>query len=166
MLDLSSHTLINSRIQKSKKINVMKKMILYVACVLIVASVAAAPGSKLVERFNATFPNAKNVKWLDDKDGYFVSFTQDENFIKAFYNKGGEFVYSLKYLSNLELPVNIRMVLNKNFGDSKVLGVTEVTTPNNTAYDVKLVKGEKLYCLYVLADGTITKQDKYDYNGN
>jgi len=52
-------------------------MILYAACVLIVASVAAAPGSKLVERFNQTFPNAKNVKWLDDKDGYFVSFTQN-----------------------------------------------------------------------------------------
>src|SRR5215471_11958488 len=106
----------------------MKKMILYVACALIVTSVAAAPGSKLVERFNATFPNAKNVKWLDDKDGYFVSFTQSENFIKAFYNKDGDFVYSLKYSSNLELPVNIRMVLNKNFGESKIVGVTEVTT--------------------------------------
>jgi hypothetical protein len=144
----------------------MKKMILYVACVFIVASAAAAPGSKLVERFNETFPNAKNVKWLDDKDGYFVSFTQSENFIKAFYNKSGEFVYSLKYLSNLELPVNIRMVLNKSFGESKVIGVTEVATPNNTAYDVKLVKGDKLYCLDILADGTITKEEKFNYSGN
>jgi len=58
------------------------------------------------------------------------------------------------------------MVLNKNFGESKVIGVTEVATPSNTAYDVKLVRDDKLYCLDILADGTITKQEKYNYSGN
>src|ERR1041385_1335292 len=77
------------------KTNVMKKMILYVTCVLLVCSVAAAPDSKLIERFNNTFPNSKDVKWREDKDGYVVSFTRNETFNKAFYNKAGDFVYSL-----------------------------------------------------------------------
>jgi len=144
----------------------MKKLILYVVCILIVSSVAAAPDSKVVQRFNETFPNAKNVKWRDDKEGYFVSFNQNESFNKAFYNKDGEFVYSLKYSSGLELPVNIRMLLNKKFGEANILGVTEVTTQENTIYNIKLTKGEKLYCLDISADGSITKQERFHYSAD
>ena len=90
----------------------MKRAIVYAACIFIVSTAAAAPGSKLVQRFSETFPNAKNVKWVDDKAGYFVSFTQNGNFNKVFYNKGGNFVYSLKYFSGDALPVNIIMTLN------------------------------------------------------
>ena len=142
--------------------NVMKKAIAYFAtCILIVSSLAAAPGSKLIQRFNETFPNAKNVKWRDDKAGYFVSFTQNENFNKVFYNTEGEFVYSLKYYKGDELPTNIVMTLNQKFGETKILGVTEVTTPNNTTYNVKLSKENGLYCLDILTDGTIVKQEDF-----
>src|SRR5205809_86173 len=119
----------------------MKKVIVYAACILLtVSSVAAAPGSKLMQRFNETFPNAKNVKWIDDRGGHFVSFVQNGNFNKVFYNAAGNFVYSLKYCSSDGLPTNIVMALNKEFGDSKILGVTEVTTQNNTVYNIKLSK--------------------------
>ena len=140
----------------------MKKIILYVACILIVFSAAAAPGSKLIQRFNETFPNAKNVKWRDEKAGHFVSFTQNGNLNKVFYNTSGNFVYSLKYSDGTELPTNILMALNKNFGESKIIGATEVTTQNNTVYNIKFSKEEKLYCLNILADGTIAKQEVYD----
>ena len=141
--------------------NVMKKMILYAACVLIVSSVAAMPGSKIVQRFNETFPNAKNVKWIDDKDGYFVSFSQNQDFNKVFYNKQGSFVYSLKYFSGDELPANIKVALNDKFGGSKILGVTEATTQSNTIYNVKLSKEGKLYCLDILTDGSVIKQEEF-----
>ena len=147
--------------------NVMKKMILYAACVLIVSSVAAMPGSKIVQRFNETFPNAKNVKWIDDKDGYFVSFSQNEDFNKVFYNKQGSFVYSLKYFSGDELPANIKVALNDKFGESKIIGVTEATTQSNTVYNVKLSKAGKLYCLDMLTDGSVIKQEEFtDSNAN
>ena len=141
----------------------MKKAILYFAtCILIVSSVAAMPGSKTLKRFNETFPNAKNVKWMDDKAGFFVSFTQNGNFNKVFYNTAGNFVYSLKYCSADELPNNIVMGLNEKYGESKVLGVTEITTQGNMLYNVKLSKEKKLYDLNVLADGSIAKADVYD----
>ena len=143
----------------------MKKAIAYLAtCILIVSSIAAAPGSKILQRFNETFPNAKNVKWIDDKDGYFVSFSQNENYNKVFYNKDGDFVYSLKYSNGDQLPTNIAMALNKKFGETKMLGVTEVTTQTNTVYNVKLSKDEKLYCLNILTDGTIVKQEDFINN--
>ena len=141
----------------------MKKAILYFAtCILIVSSVAAMPGSKTLKRFNETFPNAKNVKWMDDKAGFFVSFTQNGNFNKVFYNTDGNFVYALKYCSADELPNNIVMGLNEKYGESKIVGVTEITTQGNILYNVKLSKEKKLYDLNVLADGSIAKADVYD----
>jgi hypothetical protein len=145
----------------------MKKAIAYLAtCILIVSSIAAAPGSKILQRFNETFPNAKNVKWIDDKAGYFVSFSQNENYNKVFYNKDGDFVYSLKYSNGDQLPTNIAMALNKKFGETKMLGVTEVTTQTSTVYNVKLSKDEKLYCLNILTDGTIVKQEDFINNNS
>jgi hypothetical protein len=154
---MSIHSPINNQ-QKQ----VMKKAILHVACILIVVSAtAAAPGSKLLQRFSQTFPNAKNIIWRDDTNGYFVSFIQSGDYNKAFYNKDGEFVYSLKYYNGDKLPTNIIMTLNDKFKQAKILGVTEVTTQNKTVYDVKLSKVGKLYCLDILSDGTIAKQESF-----
>ena len=142
----------------------MKKAILYVACILIVFSAAAAaPGSKLLQRFNQTFPHAQSITWRDDTNGYFVSFIQNGDYNKAFYNKDGEFVYSLKYYYGDKLPTNIIITLNDKFSDAKIVGVTEVTTQNKTVYDVKLSKEGKLYCLDILSDGTIAKQESFIY---
>jgi hypothetical protein len=143
----------------------MKRAIVYAACIFIVSTAAAAPGSKLVQRFNETFPNAKNVKWIDDKAGYFVSFTQNENYNKVFYNKEGNFVYSLKYFSGDALPVNILMAINGKHDAAKIVGATELTTQNNTVYDVKLTKEDKIYCLNLLTDGTIIKEEEYINGG-
>jgi len=139
----------------------MKTIISYVACLLIISSVAAAPGSKIIQAFNETFPNAENVKWADDKAGYFVSFYQSGNFEKVLYSKEGEFVCSWKYSDGKELPVNILMVLNKKYKDFKIIGVTELTTQDNVNYEVKLSNGNKLYSVNMLADGSITKEQKY-----
>lgn len=141
----------------------MKKIIAYViACVMIASSVNAMPGSGVVQKFNATFPNAKNVKWTDDKGGYFVSFMQNGNFNKVFYNKKGNFEYALKYCSVDGLPNNIAMGLNKQFGESKILGVTEVTTPDKIYYGINLSKDSKLHILKVASDGSITNEEVYD----
>ncbi|MEO8711583.1 MAG: hypothetical protein ABI405_05635 [Parafilimonas sp.] len=139
----------------------MKKIIFYAASLLIVFSVAAAPGSKLIQAFNQTFPNAEKVKWNDDKAGYFVSFYQNENFEKVLYNKDGNFVCSWKYSDGKELPTNIVMSLNKKYSESKILGVTELTTQNGISYEIKVSKGTKLYALNISADGSITKEEKY-----
>lgn len=148
----------------------MKKVIVYAAaCVLFVSSVYATPeskyrnpDSKILQRFSQTFPNAKNIEWRDDKEGYFVSFTQNGNFNKVFYNTNGNLVYALKYSGADELPTNIAMQLNKSYDDGKILGVTEVTTKSNVFYNVKISKEKKLYDINILADGTISKEDVFD----
>lgn len=144
----------------------MKTAIVYALSLLIMATATAAPGSSLQEKFNATFPNAKNVKWIDDKDGFFVSFTQNGNFKKVLYNKGGDFVCSWKYTDGSDLPVNIIIKLNKKFEGSKILGVTEYTAGEDMFYNIKVSKGEKLYNLDILSNGTIARQQKFNTQVN
>ncbi len=139
----------------------MKRTIIYAASLLITLSAAAAPGSKLIQAFNQTFPNAQNVKWSDDKAGYFVSFYINNNFEKVFYNKSGDFICSWKYTDGKELPTNITVRLNKKYGDHTILGVTELATNENTTYNVKFSKGDKWYSVTAHANGEIVKEEKY-----
>ena len=139
----------------------MKKIISYVAGLLITCSVAAAPGSKLIQSFKETFPNAENVKWTDDKNGYFVSFYQHGNFEKIFYNKENDFVCSWKYTDGKDLPTNIVMALKQKYGESNIKGVTELTNQTGMIYSIKFSKADNLYDLQVNADGTILKEEKY-----
>ena len=140
----------------------MKKIILYATCIFITASAIAAPTSKVLQEFKKTFPNAENVKWSDDSNGYGVSFYTDQCFEKVLYNKEGDFVCSWKYSDGKELPTNILMELNKKYGDySKMLGVTELTSQESTVYDIKFIKGSKLYDVDISPDGDITKEQKF-----
>ena len=139
----------------------MKKIVSYAACLFIMSSAFAGPGSTLVEKFNQTFPNAQKVKWADAKAGYFVSFYQNGNFEKILYDKDGDFNCSWKYSDGKSLPTNIVMVLNRKYADTKILGVTEFTTKDEVSYNVKLTKNTTLYSLDIASDGSIKKEEKY-----
>jgi hypothetical protein len=140
----------------------MKKIIVYAAGLLLTLSAAAAPGAKIIKAFQETFPNAENVKWNDDKAGYFVSFYQGGNFEKVLYSKSGDFVCSWKYSDGQDLPVNIVMKLNKRFGEHNILGVTELATNDNTSYEIKLAKHSKWYSVTALANGEIIREEKFN----
>ena len=146
--------------QSITKKDVMKKIVSYAACLLIMSSAFAGPGSTLVEKFNQTFPNAQKVKWADANAGYFVSFYQNGNFEKILYDKDGDFNCSWKYSDGKSLPTNIVMVLNRKYNDGKILGVTEFTTKDDVSYNIKLSKNAKLYSLDIASDGSITKEEK------
>jgi len=139
----------------------MKKIISYAASLMIVVSVAATPTSKVLKSFSETFPNASNIKWSDDKEGYFVSFTQNGNFEKVLYSKNGNFVCSWKYSDGKELSTPVIMALKKNYKDCEITGVTEYATDQNVSYDVKLANSKNWYSVKVSSDGRITGSEKF-----
>lgn len=141
----------------------MKKILISCASTLLMAlSVAAMPGSKLIQQFKTTFPNAQNIKWSETNTGYAVGFYQNGNFEKIMYNKDGDFVCSWKYSYGEELPVNIVMLLNKKIGQGQIKGVTEVYAQGSTIYDIKIAKNNKLYCLNISADGSINSEEEFN----
>jgi hypothetical protein len=147
---------------KTEKTNVMKKIISYAACLIMITSVAATPTSKVLQLFNETFPNATNIKWSDDKQGYFVSFTQNGNFEKVLYSKSGNFICSWKYSDGKELSTPIVMALKKNYKDCEITGVTEFATDQNVSYEVKLSNSKNWYSVKVSSEGKIISCDKFN----
>ena len=139
----------------------MKKIISYAACMMMVISVAATPTSKVLKLFNETFPNASDVKWSDDKTGYFVSFTENGNFEKILYSKEGNFVCSWKYSDGKNLLTPVVMTLKRNYKDCEIIGVTEYATSQSVTYEVKLKNSKNWYSAKISSEGTLLNSERF-----
>lgn len=139
----------------------MKKIISYAACMMIVISAAATPTLQIVTLFNETFPNASNVKWSDDKTGYFVSFTQNGSFEKILYSKEANFICSWKYSDGKELLTPVVTTLKRNYKDCEITGVTEYATNQSVTYEIKLRNSKNWYSAKISSEGTLLDSEKY-----
>jgi len=140
----------------------MKKIFFIAAAALFTATIAKAdPSEKLLNSFKSTFPAAKNVKWNDSESGYMVSFVQTGTLTKIKYDKEGNFVNSLRYYQEKDLPVKILMTLRKKYNGKNVFGVTEFTNAEGIIYQVTLNDDKKWYIVNASTDGDLTLKDSY-----
>jgi hypothetical protein len=143
------------------------KRTLLVACCLLTfsAGVFANDGftisDKLLQAFRQTFPDAKQVKWVEEPNGYQVSFRQNDILTKVEYDKDAHFVSSLRYYSEKNLPVTIICQLQKKYAGKTVWGVTEMSTESSTEYFVKLVDDHDWYTVRSDSEGNMTTVEKY-----
>jgi hypothetical protein len=118
-------------------------------------------GDKLLQVFHETFPDAKQVKWMEEPNGYEVSFRQNDILTKVVYDKDAHFVSSLRYYSEKNLPVTIICQLQKKYSGKTVWGVTELSTELSTEYYVKLVDDRNWYTVRSDADGNMQTIERY-----
>jgi hypothetical protein len=143
------------------------KRTLVVACCLLTfsAGVFANDGftisDKLLQAFQQTFPDAKQVKWVEEPNGYQVSFRQNDILTKVEYDKDAHFVSSLRYYSEKNLPVTIICQLQKKYAGKTIWGVTEMSTETSTEYFVKMVDDHNWYTVRSDSEGNMTTVEKY-----
>ena len=116
---------------------------------------------KMLQAFQQTFPDAKQVKWVEEPNGYQVSFRQNDILTKVEYDKDAHFVSSLRYYSEKNLPVTIMCQLQKKYAGKTVWGVTELSTETSTEYYVKLVDDQNWYTVRSDGDGNMQLVEKY-----
>ena len=130
-----------------------------------IARVSAGPefsvSDKLLQVFQQTFPDAKQVKWVEEPGGYEVSFRQNDILTKVVYDKDAHFVSSLRYYSEKNLPVSILCQLQKKYSGKTVWGVTEQSTESSTEYYVKLVDDRNWYTVRSDAEGNMQTIERY-----
>ena len=127
-----------------------------------VAGVEASPISdKLLQAFKQAFPDAKEVKWAELEDKYMVNFKQNDILTKIEYDKEGNFLSSIRYYSEKNLPVNVLVRLQKKYADKKVFGVTEMTSDNIVEYYIKLEDDNNWITVKSNADGNMQVVEKY-----
>jgi hypothetical protein len=144
----------------------IKRPVLILACLLSVsAGVFASNGveisEKLLQTFKHTFPDAEQVKWLEQTDKYTVNFKDNGILTKVDYDKDGNFISSVRYYYERNLPVNIICKLQKKYADKKVFGVTEMTTESSVEYYIKLEDDTTWMTVKSNVDGNMEVVEKY-----
>jgi hypothetical protein len=140
----------------------MKKTIItFVALFLMVAAFAATPNEKVLKVFKATFISPEEVTWYDYADYYDVSFVQSGIRSSVKYDKEGNFMSSIRYYGEQNLPINIVCQLKKKFADKKVYGVTEMTNADEINYYIKLEDDKNWITVKVSGNGQMTSVEKY-----
>jgi hypothetical protein len=116
---------------------------------------------KLLQSFKQTFPDAEQVKWMEAEDKYTVNFKEKGILTKIEYDKEGNFLSSLRYYTEKNLPINILCRLQKKYADKKVFGVTEMATETSVEYYIKLEDDNSWMTVRSGVDGNLQVVEKY-----
>ncbi|MGI8950081.1 MAG: hypothetical protein ACR2FN_00710 [Chitinophagaceae bacterium] len=125
------------------------------------AALYAKPNERLIHLFEKTFPDAKNIKWNEDANGYVVCFAQSNMLNKITYDNNDNFVSSLRYYDETNLPANILLAIKKKFAGKTIFGVTEFTNIEGVIYSIKLKDEKKWYTVQATSDGNFEVKESY-----
>lgn len=136
----------------------MKKMFLALAMVVTLGvATSFANGENVSEyvlnAFKNDFNGAKDVNWTTSVSFYKADFTFNGQKIFAFYTLDGELLGAARYISSLQLPLNLLTELKKNYSSYWISDLFEVSNSEGTRYFITLEKN----------DGFVTLQST---NGN
>ena len=144
----------------------MKKISLAALTLLIVSQSFAWSGPDirlaLQETFHQNFPNAGNVHWEDDPNGYAVSFMVESVYTRITYDRKGRFTGSLRNYAGQFLPFSVTNEIKREYPGQDIYGVTEVSSPAGLTYFVKLVSSKSWTTICMQNDGTFSVVEKYD----
>ena|SRR3569833_2742223 len=147
------------------RVFIQKPLMILVCVMTLTAGAFAADGftisEKILNTFKQTFPDAQQVKWLEQTDRYTVNFKENGILTKIDYDKDGNFISSLRYYTEKNLPINILCRLQKKYADKKVFGVTEMTAENTVEYYIKLEDNENWITVKSNVDGNMQVVEKY-----
>lgn len=123
----------------------MKKMILTLA--IAISSFAAFAGEenvskKVLDAFKTEFKTVTDVEWTAGSDYYKASFVYNEKHVFAYYSTDGELLGLTRYISPVDLPLNLLISLKKNSDGYWVSDLFEVAKNGTTSYYLTLDNAE------------------------
>jgi len=141
----------------------MKKTIITFACIFTIAatSFASFPNEKVLKTFNSTFESPREVKWTDHADCYEVSFVQQQVRASVKYDLNGNFISSVRYYAEQQLPANVLCQLKNKYPSKTVFGVTELTSSEDIAYYIKMEDKKNWITVKVNGNGEMETIEKY-----
>jgi hypothetical protein len=121
----------------------MKKIIFaaLVLCSSFAVQAAEEPivNEKVLNAFNKTFAQARNISWSEAEHSYEVKFMQNETSSRITYDKEGNIIKTFRYYKDEDqLPIMVLARLKNRFTDKKVYGVVEVSSDEGTFYHITL----------------------------
>lgn len=130
----------------SKQLNLikMKNLILSAALSLALTGSAFAgsvePANEMVlKTFSQIFKEAYNVSWSNSGKHFEAYFVGDNNVkTRALLDAKGNLIQTIRYYKEDSLPSNVLYTVKKEFKNSDIWGVTEVSNKNGVSYRIVL----------------------------
>jgi hypothetical protein len=121
----------------------MKKIMMMLALVLTVTTSFAFTGEGAVNKqalnaFNTQFGAATDAAWTTASDYYKVTFSLGDQKLFAYYSTSGEFIAVTRYISSLQLPLNLHGSVKKAYENYWITDLFEVANQDGTSYYVTL----------------------------
>ena len=136
----------------------MKKIMMTLALGLTLTTMYAYTGEEAINKnvlnaFKTEFAGASNAAW-SVADNYFkVTFAMNDQTLFAYYSKNGDFMGVTRFISSVQLPLNLQSSLKKSYMNYWITDLFEMANHDGTTYYVTL---ETADCKVVLksADGS------------
>ena len=120
----------------------MKKIIFVLSLVAATVVTNAYPSEKVsrkvLESFKTEFSTATNVEWETGNNYFRAFFTLNEQKVFAFYNVDGELISVARYISSVQLPINLFTNLKNDYSKYWISDLFEVNNSEGLHYYVTL----------------------------
>ena len=93
---------------------------------------------KVLNAFKKEFNTAREVEWTTGSNYYKATFVYNEKHVFAYYNENGELLGLTRYLSPVDLPMNLQKNLKKDFREYWISDLFEIAKNDGTAYFLTL----------------------------
>ena len=146
----------------------MKKLFFAViAALALTTTVIASDGGKnvnywVLNKFNSTYAEAKDVNWIVTDKFAKASFLLDGERMEAYYSPEGEFIAESKAIPVAELPRAAKKAIEKKYKDFTIKEVIEYNTTDKVEYYVSLDSEKASKILKISASGSIEVYKSFD----
>lgn len=119
------------------------KKILFVLSLLAVMGVSNAYPSekvspKVLASFKSEFSSATDVEWETGSNYFRAAFSLNEQKVFAYYSVEGELISTARYISTIQLPINLFSNLKNEYSKYWVSDLFEVSNSEGLHYYVTL----------------------------
>ena len=133
----------------------MKKMFLILtmslATTVLFASVTVV-NPKVIEAFKKEFVNVREVRWSEGPDYSIAQFMYNGQSVRAYYTNSGESLGLFRYISSLNLPVNLQLSLKKKYGNFWITDLYELSKGGVTNYFITIEDADESVMLKASSD--------------
>jgi len=120
----------------------MKKIVFLLGLLMIMGVSWAYPSEKVSQKvlasFKTEFANAQNVEWETGSNYFRAAFTMNEQRIFAYYDVEGKLLNIARYISSVQLPINLYADLKNDYGKYWISDLFEVSNSEGFHYYVTL----------------------------
>jgi len=133
----------------------MKKMFLILTMSLVTTVLFASVtvvNPKVIEAFKKEFVNVQEVRWTEGPDYSIAQFLYNGQSVRAYYSNSGESLGLFRYVSLLNLPVNLQLSLRKRYSKFWITDLYELSKGGAANYFITIEDADESIMLKASSD--------------